>query len=194
MEQNTPARKRTEEVIWTSNPHWAAMLGWYFKWVGLGTACFIATIIGTANISNIPAYTPVVMFALGIALPLWVGHLLRHHIKYKITTQRVYGNSGWKTGHQEATRISRIEDVLVDQTMFQKWILGAIFRIHLGTVNFDTAGEHGGRQDGRFGGNDSKGDMFVWWGVKDPYKVAGIVNDIMSGDYEANRHDEDNED
>jgi hypothetical protein len=190
-------RRSSEQVAWTGSPHWAAMLGWYIKWLGIGTACFIST-IGVVIAAHVPVYTPVLMFLIGIVGPLTWGHMLRNHVQYTITTRRIREKTGWMSGNYEECPLGKIENITYNQSFFEKIIIGKIFRIQVGTLNFDTAGEHSGRSDSKFDGHDRDRDEFVWWGVKNPESVLRIVNDAMNGEWEAlepePNHEDDSDD
>ena len=142
-----------ESVIFQGRPSWRSILGFYF--LGL-LAAAAAGVIGALAAS----------VGLGIAigagvflLVLIAGFLKRFFTKYTITTRRLRVQRGVLTRHIQETRIDRLQDHSIRQTLPER-----VLRV--GTIDFDTSGEE-------------HADMFRFEGVASPESIILEIDKVI---------------
>jgi uncharacterized membrane protein YdbT with pleckstrin-like domain len=162
---NLNNRRRPEKTLWTAHPSWRGMVGWYLKWQGL--ALVVSALLFLAYRQDWVGW-PIAVFVIVVlnGLVLMTGRLLRMTTTYTITSKRVSGRKRIPSQLfrlvQEEAPISRIDNVIVDQSLLEQ-MLG------IGKIDFDTAG-------------DVRGDILRWWGVANPRDVASKIEHVASGD------------
>jgi uncharacterized membrane protein YdbT with pleckstrin-like domain len=97
----------------------------------------------------------VVVFLVLFAIDVLVGFIKRVSTRYTITTQRLRIERGILSKHVQQTRIERVQNVNTNQTFVSRIL-------HVGTVDFDTAGT-----------DDSD---FTFVGVGNPHEVVEAVD------------------
>lgn len=122
-----------EHVIFDGHPSWRGTLSFYARGilgaaVGAGVAALV-TVVG----SGFSAGTTILVFAVLTALVILVGFLFRMTTTYTITNQRLTIRRGILARHLQQTRVERVQNVNVDQSVIDR-----IMRV--GQVDFDTAG------------------------------------------------------
>jgi uncharacterized membrane protein YdbT with pleckstrin-like domain len=122
-----------EHVIFDGHPSWRGTLSFYAKGMlgaaaGAGVAALV-TVIG----SGFSWTTTILVFAALVALMVLVGFLLRMTTTYTITSQRLTIRRGILSRHLQQTRVERVQNVNVDQSLVDR-----VLRV--GQVDFDTAG------------------------------------------------------
>lgn len=140
-----------ETVLFEGRPSWRAILGFYV--VGVLVVAAIGAVVALIDSTA----TGVVAFVVGVALVVLVGWLRRLGTRYAITTERLWIQRGLISRHTQETRLTRVQNVNTDQSVFQR-MLG------IGTVDFDTAG------------TDAPDSEFAFRGVGDPAQVARRVD------------------
>jgi uncharacterized membrane protein YdbT with pleckstrin-like domain len=122
-----------EHVIFDGHPSWRGTLSFYARGILLaalgGAVAAIVTTIG----SGFSWTTTIVVFVVLTALVILAGFLWRLTTTYTITNQRLTIRRGVLTRHVQQTRVERVQNVNVDQS-----IVDRLMRV--GQVDFDTAG------------------------------------------------------
>jgi uncharacterized membrane protein YdbT with pleckstrin-like domain len=139
-----------ESVIFEGRPSWRSILSFYFLGLILAAA---AGVIGAL------AASVGVGIAIGagvFVIALIAGFLKRFFTKYTITTRRLRVQRGVLTRHIQETRVDRLQDHSIRQTIFERML-------KVGNIDFDTSGE------------GTQGDMFRFEGVSNP---EAIILDI----------------
>jgi uncharacterized membrane protein YdbT with pleckstrin-like domain len=139
-----------EQIIFQGHPSWRAILGFYFKGVG------IAIVLGIIAklVSSTTSVFIVVLVVL--ALTLVVGFLKRWATTYTITSRRLNIKRGIVSREIQETRLERVQNVNTSQSVYQRLM-------RIGDVDFDTAAS-GGDYD------------FIFYGVADPQDVVHQVD------------------
>jgi uncharacterized membrane protein YdbT with pleckstrin-like domain len=144
-----------EHVIFDGHPSWRGTLSFYVRGVlGAAVGAAIAALV-TAVGSGFSLTTTIVVLVLLTALVILAGFLWRLTTTYTITNQRLTIRRGILSRHLQQTRVERVQNVNVDQT-----IVDRIVRV--GAVDFDTAGT-----------DDSD---FTFRGVANPDQVVRAVD------------------
>jgi uncharacterized membrane protein YdbT with pleckstrin-like domain len=122
-----------EHVIFDGHPSWRGTLSFYARGilgaaVGAGVAALV-TVIG----SGFSASTTTVVFVALVALVILAGFLWRLTTTYTITNQRLTIRRGIISRHLQQTRVERVQNVNVDQSIVDRLV-------RVGQVDFDTAG------------------------------------------------------
>ncbi len=145
-----------EEVYYHGHPSWLSMLGLHFKGflaaIALGAIAGLATAVG---VGHVQVGWIVVAVIVGIAAMLLIGFIKRMATTYTITDHRLTIDIGLLSRDVHQARLERVQNVTSRQTLGQR-----ILRI--GTVDFDTAGEHG--------------FDFTFSGVSHPHEIVRTVD------------------
>lgn len=144
-----------EHVIFDGHPSWRGTLSFYVRGllgalVGGGIAALV-TVIG----SGFSWGVTIAVFAVLLALVILAGFLFRMTTTYTITNQRLTIRRGVLSRHLQQTRVERVQNVNVDQSVVDR-----VLRV--GQVDFDTAGA-----------DDSD---FTFRGVANPEQVVRAVD------------------
>jgi uncharacterized membrane protein YdbT with pleckstrin-like domain len=122
-----------EHVIFDGHPSWRGTLSFYARGVlGAAAGAGVAALV-TAIGSGFSWSTTIAVFAVLAALVILVGFLYRMTTTYTITNQRLTIRRGVLSRHLQQTRVERVQNVNVDQS-----IVDRLMRV--GQVDFDTAG------------------------------------------------------
>jgi uncharacterized membrane protein YdbT with pleckstrin-like domain len=144
-----------ERVIYEGHPSWRSTLGFYI--LGLLLAAAAAAIAYFAADAGIAA-------AVGggvLLVVLIAGWLRRITTRYLITNRRLQIRHGILSKNVEHTRVDRIVDVTVRQSLFQRMLA-------IGAVDFDNAS---GGQGGQ--------DLFRFTGIASPYVVTQAISEVQ---------------
>ena len=143
-----------EQVIFQGHPSWRAILGFYFQWLlAAVVAAGIAALVTLID-DEVKWGVVILVFAVVVGLAIVVGLIKRIATTYTITNQRLHIKRGIVARKIQQTRIERVQNVNVNQSVLQR-----ILRV--GKVDFDTAGT-----------DDSD---FSFDGVAQPEKVMQAV-------------------
>lgn len=145
-----------EHVIFDGHPSWRGTLSFYARGVLLAALGGAIAAVVTAIGSDFSWTTTIIVFVVLVALVLVAGFLWRLTTAYTITNQRLTIRRGVLSRHLQQTRVERVQNVNVDQS-----IVDRIVRV--GQVDFDTAGT-----------DDSD---FTFRGVASPDKVVRAVDE-----------------
>jgi uncharacterized membrane protein YdbT with pleckstrin-like domain len=141
-----------EEIIYQGHPSWRATLAFYIT--GLLLAVGAGAIGYAINGWGIAAAVGGVFF-VGVLI---VGFLRRIGTRYVITSKRLQIRQGLIGRRTQETRIERLIDVTVRQSIPQR-LLG------VGNVDFDNA-------------SAQQGDLFTFWGIRRPDRVVRAVDKV----------------
>jgi uncharacterized membrane protein YdbT with pleckstrin-like domain len=145
-----------EHVIFDGHPSWRGTLSFYARGLlGAAVGAGIAALV-TAIGSGFSAGTTIVVFVVLTALVILGGFLWRMTTTYTITNQRLTIRRGILSRHLQQTRVERVQNVNVDQSIVDRLV-------RVGQVDFDTAGT-----------DDSD---FTFRGVASPDQVVRAVDE-----------------
>src|SRR3954453_4883129 len=139
-----------ERVIYEGHPSWRSILGFYI--LGLLVVAAAAVIGAVASGAGVAV-------AAGVAaalIVLFVGWLRRVMVRYLITTRRLQIRRGILSRHVEETRVDRVVDVTVHQSVLARVLV-------IGDVDFDNA-------------SAQQGDLFRFAGVARPHRITDAIN------------------
>jgi uncharacterized membrane protein YdbT with pleckstrin-like domain len=122
-----------EHVIFDGHPSWRGTLSFYARGVMLAALGGAVAAIVTALGSGFSWTTTILVFVVLSAVVILVGFLWRLTTTYTITSQRLTIRRGILSRHLQQTRVERVQNVNVDQS-----IVDRLMRV--GQVDFDTAG------------------------------------------------------
>jgi uncharacterized membrane protein YdbT with pleckstrin-like domain len=124
-----------EQILYSESPSWRSQFGSHVL-VVVGAILIGAVVLLVVDPDWIGIVAGIVVALLGTGY-LWIE---RSRTRYIITTHRLHVREGFLSKHVQETRLRRIQNVTINQTVPQR-----ILRV--GTVDYDTAGEEAG---GRF--------------------------------------------
>jgi uncharacterized membrane protein YdbT with pleckstrin-like domain len=141
-----------ENVIYQGHPSWRSTFGFYL--MGLLLVAAAVAIGAVADKTGIG-------LAVGGAIllvVLLVGWLRRITTRYLITNKRLQIRRGILSKHIEETRVDRVVDVTVHQSVFDRMLA-------IGAVDFDNA-------------SAQQGDLFRFAGVAGPERVVRAIDRV----------------
>jgi uncharacterized membrane protein YdbT with pleckstrin-like domain len=142
-----------EHIIYEGHPSWRSTFGFYV--LGL-------LIVAAAVVIGVIADEGAIGAAVGgglLLILLIVGWLKRVTTRYLITDRRLQIRRGILARRTEETRVDRIVDVTVSQSVWKRIV-------RIGDVDFDNAS----------GGQER--DLFRFTGVANPHGVVRAVNEV----------------
>ena len=142
-----------ESVMFSGRPSWRSIVGFYF--LGL-LAAAAAGVIGALAAS---AGAGVAIGAGVFLVVLVAGFLKRFFTRYTITTRRLRVQRGVLTRHVQETRIDRLQDHTIRQTLLERIL-------KVGTIDFDTSGEE-------------HSDLFRFEGISRPEAIVVDIDRII---------------
>ena len=116
-----------EEIVFDGGPVWRSIMSFYVSGI------FIALVVGLIVALVGSTAAGVVVWVAGIAIVVVAGLVQRIGTRYRITTQRLYIKRGILARRVQQTRIERVQNVNIEQTLVDRLL-------HVGAVDFDTAG------------------------------------------------------
>src|SRR3954452_2047949 len=141
-----------ERVIYEGHPSWRSILGFYI----LGLLVVAAAVVIGAAASG--AGVAVAAGAAAALIVLFVGWLRRVMVRYLITTRRLQIRRGILSRHVEETRVDRVVDVTVHQSLLSRMLA-------IGDVDFDNA-------------SAQQGDLFRFGGIAHPHQITDAINRV----------------
>jgi uncharacterized membrane protein YdbT with pleckstrin-like domain len=145
-----------EHVIFDGHPSWRGTLSFYVRGVLLAALGGAIAAIVTAIGNGFSLTTTILVFVVLDALVILAGFLWRLTTTYTITNQRLTIRRGVLSRHIQQTRVERVQNVNVDQSIVDRLL-------RVGQVDFDTAGT-----------DDSD---FTFRGVANPDRVVRAVDE-----------------
>lgn len=121
-----------EKILYSETPSWRSQFGSHAL-VLVGAILVGAVVLLVVDPDWIGIVAGIVIALIGTAY-LWIE---RSRTKYIITTHRLHVREGFLAKHVQETRLRRIQNVSVSQTVPQRLL-------RVGTVDYDTAGDDGG--------------------------------------------------
>jgi uncharacterized membrane protein YdbT with pleckstrin-like domain len=140
-----------ETILFEGRPSWRSILGFYV--VGLLMSAAAGAIVALVDKTGIGIAVGVALFAIVLV----VGFLRRLSTRYVISDERLWIQRGLLSRHTQETRLTRLQNVNTDQSIFQRML-------RIGTVDFDTAGTDAPEAD------------FAFRGVAKPVEVSRTVD------------------
>jgi uncharacterized membrane protein YdbT with pleckstrin-like domain len=141
-----------EHVIYEGRPSWRSILGFYILGViAIAVAAAIAVVASRAAQGS----------GVGVVvllLVLLVGWLRRLTTHYVITNKRLQIRRGILSRHVEETRVDRVVDVTVHQSLLSRMLA-------IGDVDFDNA-------------SAQQGDLFRFAGVAHPQRITEAIDRV----------------
>jgi uncharacterized membrane protein YdbT with pleckstrin-like domain len=145
-----------EHVIFDGHPSWRGTLSFYARGVlGAAAGGAVAALVTEIG-SGFSWGTTILVFVVLTALVILAGFLFRMTTTYTITNQRLTIRRGILARHLQQTRVERVQNVNVDQSIVDRLV-------RVGQVDFDTAGA-----------DDSD---FTFRGVASPDNVVRAVDE-----------------
>src|SRR3954454_21668900 len=141
-----------EHVIYEGHPSWRSIFSFYL----LGLVLVAAAVV----IGVVADKTGIGLAAAGVLLllVLVIGWLRRITTRYLITNRRLQIRRGILAKHVEETRVDRVVDVTVRQSLWNRIL-------QIGAVDFDNA-------------SAQQGDLFRFTGIADPHDVTRAINQV----------------
>jgi uncharacterized membrane protein YdbT with pleckstrin-like domain len=143
-----------EHVIYEGHPSWRSTFGFYLLGVIVAAAAAAIGYFAADKSGGVAA-------AAGIAvlvIVLVVGWLRRITTRYLITSRRLQIRRGLLSKNVEETRVDRVVDVTVRQSLWQRVLA-------IGDVDFDNA-------------SAQQGDLFRFAGIASPHDLTRAVNRV----------------
>ena len=144
-----------ETVIYEGHPSWRSILSFYLMGVVV-----IAAAVAIGALADQTGIGIAAAAALSL-LVLIVGWLKRITTRYLITNRRLQIRRGLLSKHVEETRVDRVVDVTVHQSVFDRMLA-------IGAVDFDNA-------------SAQQGDLFRFAGVAGPHRVVRAIDQVHEG-------------
>jgi uncharacterized membrane protein YdbT with pleckstrin-like domain len=141
-----------EHVIYEGRPSWRSILGFYI--LGVIVIAVAAAIAVVASGAALGSGVGVVV----LLLVLLVGWLRRLTTHYVITNKRLQIRRGILSRHVEETRVDRVVDVTVHQSLLSRMLA-------IGDVDFDNA-------------SAQQGDLFRFAGVAHPQRITEAIDRV----------------
>jgi uncharacterized membrane protein YdbT with pleckstrin-like domain len=141
-----------ERVIYEGHPSWRSILGFYI--LGLLVVAAAAVIGAVASGTGVA----VAAGAAVLVIVLVAGWLKRVMTRYLITTRRLQIRRGILSRHVEETRVDRVVDVTVHQSLPARVLA-------IGDVDFDNA-------------SAQQGDLFRFAGVARPHRITDAIDRV----------------
>jgi uncharacterized membrane protein YdbT with pleckstrin-like domain len=141
-----------ERVIYEGHPSWRSILRFYI--VGVIAVAVAAAIGVVASGTGIGIAAAVIV----LVVVLIAGWLKRLTTRYLITTRRLQIRRGLLSKHVEETRVDRVVDVTVHQSLLARMLA-------IGDVDFDNA-------------SAQQGDLFRFAGVGRPHTITEAINRV----------------
>jgi uncharacterized membrane protein YdbT with pleckstrin-like domain len=133
-----------EAIFFHGHPSWRSMLAFYLT--GLAGAVLAGVLAGVASAiasGHVEVGWVIVAVMACFVVVLVAGLARRLRTTYTVTNERLTIDEGLLSRDLHHTRLARVQNVNCSQTLLQRVL-------HVGTVDFDTAGEAG--YDFRFRG------------------------------------------
>lgn len=141
-----------ERIIYEGHPSWRSILRFYI--LGLIVVAVAAAIGVAASGAGIGVAAGVA----ALVIVLLAGWLKRITTRYLITTRRLQIRRGLLSKHVEETRVERIVDVTVHQSVLSRVLA-------IGDVDFDNA-------------SAQQGDLFRFAGIAHPQQITEAIDRV----------------
>ncbi|MEV4419106.1 PH domain-containing protein [Patulibacter sp. NPDC049589] len=149
-----------ENVIFSASPSWRSQFGKHVLLVVV--AIVVGALVGVIAEAGIGIAVGVVIAILAVGF-LWAE---RSRTTYIVTNQRIQVREGFLSKEVQQTRLDRIQNVTLDQSVPQRLL-------RIGVVDYDTAGDDGSR--------------FRMIGVSNPDALVRLVDRAQREELDAER-------
>src|SRR3954451_386339 len=143
-----------EHVIYEGHPSWRSTFGFYVLGILVAAAAAAIGYFAADESGGVAAAAGVAV----LIVVLVVGWLRRITTRYLITKRRLQIRRGILARNVEETRVDRVVDVTVRQSVWQRML-------QIGAVDFDNA-------------SAQQGDLFRFAGIADPHDVTRAINQV----------------
>src|SRR5215212_9966062 len=143
-----------EHVIYEGHPSWRSTFGFYVLGVLVAAAAAAIGYFAADESGGVAAAA----FVAVLIVVLVVGWVRRLTTRYLITNRRLQIRRGILSKNVEETRVDRVVDVTVNQSLWQRIV-------QIGSVDFDNA-------------SAQQGDLFRFTGIADPHDVTRAINQV----------------
>jgi len=145
-----------EQVFFHGHPSWLSMLDFYTKGLlGAVLAGVVAGVVTSIAAGHLQLGWVIAAVVAWFLVALLVGLIRRARTTYTVTDERLTIEVGLLSRDLHHTRLERVQNVNSSQTLIQRIL-------HVGTVDFDTAGE--------------SGYDFSFHGVAHPHEIVRTVD------------------
>jgi uncharacterized membrane protein YdbT with pleckstrin-like domain len=141
-----------ENVIYEGHPSWRSTFGFYLMGLLLVAAAVAIGVVADQTGIGLGAGGAI------LVIVLLVGWLRRITTRYLITSRRLQIRRGILSKNVEETRVDRVVDVTVRQSVFDRVL-------QIGAVDFDNA-------------SAQQGDLFRFTGVASPERVVRAIDRV----------------
>lgn len=147
-----------EEILWQGRPSWRSQLSFFIVWIPLALVPVIIAGILEANDADtgLPYSQWLLISILLVVLVVAFDVVRRYATFYAVTNQRLRVRRGILARNEQTARFDRVQNVDISQSLMDRVM-------HVGTVDFDTAGS----------GEESSNFRFE--GIADPQALVHIV-------------------
>jgi uncharacterized membrane protein YdbT with pleckstrin-like domain len=147
-----------ERILWQGRPSWRAHLSYFVVWIPLALLPVIVAGALRANDSDtgLPYWQWILISVALVVLVVAWDAVRRLATFYMVTNQRLRVRRGILARREQTARFDRIQNVNIAQSLVDRVM-------HVGAVDFDTAGSGEEQEDFRFEG------------IADPQRLVRIV-------------------
>jgi hypothetical protein len=158
------------EIIWQGHPSWRGMAG--YLWKGILVWFIISLILyGLIVIGAVSATVAVILSLFLLTGVIIVARLIIKTTVYTITRSHVSERRGIINTVSEQARLEQITNIQIKRNFYDR-IVG------IGKVDIDTASDVANLQLAHNQGISKAKNILDWWGVKNPYKIQAIIDDL----------------
>ena len=143
-----------EHLIYEGHPSWRSTFGFYVLGILVAAAAAAIGYFAADKSAGVAAAAGIAV----LAIVLIVGWLRRITTRYLITNRRLQIRRGILARNVEETRVDRVVDVTVHQSVWQRVLA-------IGAVDFDNA-------------SAQQGDLFRFTGIASPHDITQAINRV----------------
>jgi uncharacterized membrane protein YdbT with pleckstrin-like domain len=136
-----------ERILWQGRPSWRSQISFFVVWIPL--ALLPAIIAGAVKANDgdtgLPYWQWILISLVLVVLVIAYDVLRRLATFYAVTTQRLRIRRGLLARTEQTARFDRVQNVNITQSLMDRLL-------HVGAVDFDTAGSGESEADFRFRG------------------------------------------
>src|ERR671932_1844828 len=143
-----------ERVIYEGHPSWRSTFGFYVLGILVAAAAGAIGYFAADKDAGVATAAGIAV----LAIVLIVGWLRRITTRYLITNRRLQIRRGILARNVEETRVDRVVDVTVRQSIWQRMLA-------IGAVDFDNA-------------SAQQGDLFRFTGIASPHEITRAINRV----------------
>jgi uncharacterized membrane protein YdbT with pleckstrin-like domain len=149
-----------ERILWQGRPSWRSQLSFFVIWIPVALLPVIIAGLVRANDGDtgLPYWQWVLISLLLVVLVVAFDVLRRYATFYQVTNQRLRVRRGILARKEQTARFDRVQNVNISQSVMDRVM-------HVGAVDFDTAGTAEGSSQFRFEG------------IADPQRLVRIVGE-----------------